>query len=154
MHATSGPVSIESAFRVLAAVIVIVLFASCDRVMVSPPSVGQVRSLSVITGLNEREITDSNSIRRVSEFLATHNSGWSTPFGTFPSPQYTVVLHRTDGTSFVLFVGVKWIGVRNELPGHDSNVARSISSEEENELRELLKPNQISAPTSDSVVHQ
>ena len=73
------------------------------------------------------------------EFIQNHNSRWEQTAFTFPTPQCTVAFRSEQQWLLVLWVGPKWIGIRDEGEDATQNRLQSISDDALQELYSLLE---------------
>src|SRR5690348_14074618 len=79
-----------------------------------------VASRSAIPGLPGREtireivISDARQIKLLLEFMEARNKGWWTPWDTFPSSDWTIVLEKNGKPLLILWTGGGWLGGRDE----------------------------------------
>jgi hypothetical protein len=91
-------------------------------------------------------ITDREQISDIVRFIKERNRDWRKPRYTFPSGEYTVSLKRNGETALVLWVSPGWIGGREGGQGASDNRLRNISSDEWDQLVELLQINANADP--------
>jgi hypothetical protein len=82
-------------------------------------------------------INDPKAVERFLAFLEAHNGGWHKPWGTFPTPRYTVALKRDNALLLAIWVGGSWIGGR-EGSGDSGERLRILSETERAEVLGIL----------------
>lgn len=97
-------------------------------------------SYDIATGAyrDSATITDSAQIKRIIEFLSTLNSNMIVPLGTFPGPSHALEFKDTSGVNLVVYIGLNWVGGRNDVQGGDQNRLRNISEEQRTQLLQLV----------------
>ena len=79
-------------------------------------------------------ITDASQIRRVVSLLEALNSDMSVPFDTFPLSTHTLAFTDSGGVNLVVYIGLNWIGGRNNGVEGSKNRLRSVTDEQRSEL--------------------
>lgn len=79
-------------------------------------------------------IRDSDTIGTVVGQLRAHNSGYAVPFGTFPGPEYTIVVRTDGGDRLVVWIGPDWLGGRELQPVLTEKRLRTLGSQERSDL--------------------
>ena len=93
------------------------------------------------TGEHDGKITimDPREIEEVMNILESVNSRMRGAATTFPTPTHTISFTDTSGTNLVMWIGVNWIGGRNNLEGSPSNNRlRPLHGEERTKLFRIL----------------
>ena len=83
-------------------------------------------------------VTDPARIKRIIEFLTTLNSNMVVPPGTFPTPSHTLEFKDVGGVNLVVYIGLNWVGGRNNVQGGSQNRLRNISNEQRTQLLQLV----------------
>ncbi len=83
-------------------------------------------------------IKDPKRIERLLEFLKTRKDGWQSPWYTFPVPQQTIRLEKSNGLVKVLWLGPNWIGGRGGSGGPSNCRLRPLSGKDRTELLNIL----------------
>lgn len=83
-------------------------------------------------------LTDESAINKWKSYLIKINHSWGKPWGTFPTPQDTVLLKENGAYRFAVYIGSNyaWVGVRKE---EQSPALHNLSTEESSELKDLIK---------------
>lgn len=83
-------------------------------------------------------LSDRRRIAALLAFVAQRNQNWRTPWDTFPSGEYTVILEAKGGKLLALWISPGWIGGRDFGQDSTGNRLRDISREDWATLTDLL----------------
>lgn len=83
-------------------------------------------------------VTDPAHIGRIIEFLSKLNSNMVVPSGTFPTPSHTLEFKDVGGINLVVYIGLNWVGGRNNAQDGSQNRLRNISDEQRKQLLQLV----------------
>jgi len=132
-------------FCALAAASLLALIACASRV--EPLRIPDASTVSLIKGTisnsydvatsTVREsvtITDPRRIQRVIALVGALNSDMSVPSGTYPTPTHTLAFTDSGDLNLVVFIGLNWVGGRNNNEGHSQNRLRGITDDQRSEL--------------------
>ena len=102
------------------------------------PAAGDVDRIVVSVHSGEAVITDPRVIDEFVAFLKARNRHWSRPWGTFPTPEWTIRLIGRKDPVLVLWLGPNWLGGREGLAGAQANRLRSLSEKDRAEALRIL----------------
>jgi len=106
----------------------------------SVPSAAQVTRVTIAEGSSnsERTIIESDRIRALMAFFASHNDGWHTATTTFPTPRVTVNVYDHDRLLMAVWFGPGWMGGRNGDQYAPDNRLRDLSDNERRQFETLV----------------
>ena len=92
--------------------------AGCEpQIVLDLPSADTIVAIEISDGYvqkQEHTLKSSQVIFQVMRLVQRNNSGWSVPFGTFPTPKASAAFKNRNGTiDFVLWFGPDWVGARS-----------------------------------------
>jgi len=135
----------------LGALVCLGLLAGCgsaDPLMI--PNAGDVRSIEAHVSNSTFDpaaksytgkliITDSKKIADVVHVLESLNNDMSIPSDNFPSPTHAIVFDDSTGKNLVVYVGLNWIGGRNNVSGAAStDRLRKVSEEQRQQFLQTV----------------
>lgn len=85
------------------------------------------------------EIKNIEKIQQVISFLENINSGMRQATTTYPTPTHTIIVTDKNNSRLLIFIGLDWIGGRNNIEGSASeNRLRGLSQSEREKLLTIL----------------
>ena len=131
--------------RTFTAGLLLQLLCSCatPKLTLSIPAPEAVGSVEISDGYLDKKqqhiVYDRKTISDALRLVEGHNSGWSVPFGTFPTPKASASFNAQDGTVlFVLWFGPEWIGARSFQGEYNENVTWAPGNDVQQQLRRLF----------------
>ncbi len=115
------------------------IIPSADSVTMIEGQITNSYDFKTKTYVGSVKITDQNKINKVIKYLRQINTGMSSATTTYPTPTHTIIVTDTENSNLVIFLGVNWIGGRNNVVGEASaNRLTGLSDTKRKELLELI----------------
>jgi hypothetical protein len=102
------------------------------------PAAPDVDYIALSGGTSETVIRDPKVIAQFVAFLNARNTNWRKPWGTFPTPEWTIRLAGRRDDHLVLWLGPNWLGGREGKAGARDNRLRTLSQKEHDEALKML----------------
>ena len=78
---------------------------------------------------------DEAPFAKTADFLTTREDKWTVPFGTYPTPKYTIsFVDDRNELIFPLWIGANWIGIRYKSESY----TRTLTQNELDSLKVVL----------------
>lgn len=82
---------------------------------------------------------DRGKIDEVLSLITALNNSFDKPFGTFPTPEYTLLIHTKEDGEIVVWIGANWIGGRGISEDSRANRLRPLDTEMKLKLLQSLR---------------
>jgi len=82
---------------------------------------------------------DKGKIDEILSLLTALNDSFYKPAGTFPTPEYTLLIHTKAAGQIVVWIGANWIGGRDVSEDSRANRLRPLDSEMKLKLLQSLR---------------
>jgi len=89
------------------------------------PAASDVDYIAVSGAAHETVIRDPRAIAQFVAFLSARNTDWRKPWGTFPTPEWTIRLVSRRDDHLLLWLGSNWLGGREGQAAAKNNRLRT-----------------------------